>query len=876
MLYLLGLALLAAAAMGDEPGLVAHFPLDEGQGTTVRDVSAGGLEAELHGATWVKHGKGTILSFDGEDDYVRCAPAPALDQRGPMSVGAWVWPEEVPTTEVGIAGKQFSSYLLTYYTDRKAWWYIGAGANHATAQVLPGTWSHLLGTFDGKKLRLYVNGELADEKDSQFGATPPGGSFFIGCVIGDPTADDPAYTKSGYFKGYIAEVRVYARALSAEEIRAQYAGEVAQRFAPVVEECHPFSEGVRLSGDEVSVRVGTSGAVQISRGRGFCIAESAFSYPGEKLGWHRLAAGGPEGESGWHAEVTKADDRTVRVTARGARYALERVVTLRGERVQIEDTLTNVGAQPVGVFVQHRLLAPSLLTNARLGTGSADPIVFASQPACDLGLVAEDDLSRAQFTPFVSANRAGYRLDHFALAPGAKHTLRWAVYALKPTGEAFEFINRVRRDWHSNHTVLGPASFFDASDTIINDPVRLKAYLTRRKLRVAMLSPWLDYDPGSMDRVMVREEYKAMMQRAAASIKAADPEVKCIGSIETDWVTIHPDRLPGGDRFPVDGPGGHGPTAISAELTRVIEQSDVPWKDSLKRDIEGRGIVELYSRGGKPQTALGVYPRPGNYQAQFLMDQAKFICEEAGLDGFYIDEFSLFWVKSHDRWDGWTVDLNRHTGEILRQYTDASVAGIDFRRGLCEYALSRKGVMVANTFATTAAENALPVMRFAETWSSFDVRSLPMRGKPPFNANIASGQLGTPIGLGVLAPPQGVNSAELLMRGIILYLRHGVLYYHYFYGDLPETGEGSGEYGPINHMFPITPIRLFEGGIEGEERTITCVSGAYPWRHEQKPTVLVFGPDGREVKGDYSVQTTKAGWEVELRLKDWAEIAVIE
>jgi hypothetical protein len=143
-------------------------------------------------------------------------------------------------------------------------------------------------------------------------------------------------------------------------------------------------------------------------------------------------------------------------------------------------------------------------------------------------------------------------------------------------------------------------------------------------------------------------------------------------------------------------------------------------------------------------------------------------------------------------------------------------------------------------------------------------------------ADLAKGQLGTPIGLGVLQPQGKIASAELLMRGLILYLRHGMVYYHYFYGDVPETGEGSGEYGPINHMFPLTPVRLFEGGIEGKERTITCVSGTYTWPHPTKPTVLLFGPDGREKRADFTLNETRAGWSVNLRLTDWTDVGVVE
>ena len=67
------------------------------------------------------------------------------------------------------------------------------------------------------------------------------------------------------------------------------------------------------------------------------------------------------------------------------------------------------------------------------------------------------------------------------------------------------------------------------------------------------------------------------------------------------------------------------------------------------------------------------------------------------------------------------------------------------------------------------------------------------------------------------------NYAKGFMKGIITLLRNGLLYYHYD-PDIPETGEGSGQYGPINHMFPITPLELGEGFIIGKERIVAARS----------------------------------------------------
>jgi hypothetical protein len=77
-------------------------------------------------------------------------------------------------------------------------------------------------------------------------------------------------------------------------------------------------------------------------------------------------------------------------------------------------------------------------------------------------------------------------------------------------------------------------------------------------------------------------------------------------------------------------------------------------------------------------------------------------------------------------------------------------------------------------------------------------------------------------------------------------------------------------------MFPITPVEINEGWVEGKERTITCVSRDFRWRHKSKPTVRLFDITGREKKHGFALVPDGNGWLVQVRLKDWAEIAVIE
>jgi len=90
---------------------------------------------------------------------------------------------------------------------------------------------------------------------------------------------------------------------------------------------------------------------------------------------------------------------------------------------------------------------------------------------------------------------------------------------------------------------------------------------------------------------------------------------------------------------------------------------------------------------------------------------------------------------------------------------------------------------------------------------------------------------------------------------------------------------GSVGYGPINPMFPRTPIELHEGWILGKERMIVPRSiENVVWEKAGRPVVHLFDVNGREVKGRNFARITKQGgkWSVTLKLNDWDEIAVVE
>jgi hypothetical protein len=868
-----------SAASQPERGLVLHYPMDEGSGGRLADASGQGQAGIIHEAKWVRLPRGYALEFDGQKSYVDCGSARQLDIRGQITVMAWVCPAQIQVApEPGIVGKQFSSFLLSYYRNHSVYWYINEGGNNVSAAAQPAVWSQVAGTFDGTTLALYVDGELACKNLSKHGLINGGGNFCIGAVFARAPAPGPERPLEAGFKGLIDEVKVYSRALAPAEIRAEFRKDGGQRnsiFAVAYPRIQPEAT---IKVGELAVGADLNGTIQITSGKSACVLESEFSYPGLRMGSNALSAAATQCESSWQPHLRRLDRSTLQIEAHGHYYSLKRTVRLSHERIELEDTLRNLTNAPVGVLIGHHLVTPDNLAKTRVMVTADSPFVFFSLAGGDFGLVAEDDVGRLQFEASAAVNHVQVRHSSFALDAGKSYTFRYALYPLTPTGDVYAFINRVRRDWRSNFTIEGPFTFFDSSDPRLEEPGALAKYVQRRKLKLVALSPWLDYDPGLLDHVLARDEYKARMQKAAGAFHQIDPAIKVLGCIETDWVALFPEKIKGGDLLEKGAP---------EQVTRIIEDSDLPWKDSLKRQRDGSVRLEHYVRGGKPQLSVAVYPAAGNAQEKFLLDQERFLIEETGLDGVYIDEFNQAWtrnVRSYSGWDGVSVEINPKTGEIARKYVSCSLAGIPSRLAIINYVLSRGKTLVANTWATSAREQALPALRFWEMQDYVRAPGLRAGVKPPLVGQMIEGLFGSPIGLGITAVADktrpapaagGASLSEGLMLGLISYLRHGLLYYHYTYPDLPESGPGGGEYGPVNQMFPFTPVALHEGWLEGRERILTCLSGEYTWQHSTRPVVRLFGLDGREKPNRARLQRNGSHWRITLPMENWAEIAVI-
>jgi glucose/arabinose dehydrogenase len=198
--------------------VVAAYAFGEGTGTILRDTSGNGNDGTILNATWTTAGRyGSALVFNGSTAWVTVADAASLDLTTGMTLEAWVRPSVTMSTswrsiilKERSGGLCYSLYANTTAATPGTYINVGGADQNVqgTSAIPTNAWTHLAATYDGTTLRLYVNGALVRSATVAGALVTSGGVLRIGgnAVWGER------------FNGYIDEVRLYNRALSAGEI----------------------------------------------------------------------------------------------------------------------------------------------------------------------------------------------------------------------------------------------------------------------------------------------------------------------------------------------------------------------------------------------------------------------------------------------------------------------------------------------------------------------------------------------------------------------------------------------------------------------------------------------------------------------------------
>ncbi|WP_439344205.1 LamG domain-containing protein [Vacuolonema iberomarrocanum] len=155
------------------------------------------------------------LQFDGEDDIAIAAQGylPAFTSTtGGFSVSSWVYPTEFTTygRVVERSDNTLSDRFLFVIDHEERGIRLSLNGSYAIGVGLPlNEWSHVVGTYDGTYIRVYINGELKAETLYQGGIDLTTSELWIG----------NNRENSRPFAGSLKDIQLWQRALTDGEIQ---------------------------------------------------------------------------------------------------------------------------------------------------------------------------------------------------------------------------------------------------------------------------------------------------------------------------------------------------------------------------------------------------------------------------------------------------------------------------------------------------------------------------------------------------------------------------------------------------------------------------------------------------------------------------------
>ncbi len=208
----------------EAPRFQMHF--DEALGATqFADNSGNGNDGACSGDTCPSAGLkgriGSAVEFDGYDDVVTVPDDPDLDLNE-FTVGAWVMPTAFHDYLKMVVNKGNPSkgynYQLSLYDDKVSYKLqadncVTTYGDWSEGSLIQNTWNHVMMSFDGYELKLYLNGSFDGSVElPSYNQNEPL------CHNNQPIRIGRAQNWSG-FGGRIDEVTIYDHALTAREVR---------------------------------------------------------------------------------------------------------------------------------------------------------------------------------------------------------------------------------------------------------------------------------------------------------------------------------------------------------------------------------------------------------------------------------------------------------------------------------------------------------------------------------------------------------------------------------------------------------------------------------------------------------------------------------
>jgi hypothetical protein len=253
---------LYSTSLINDANLVSYWRLD-GNSRDSKGSNHGTDTAMSYSSAAGRFGQGAI--FNGSSSLISCGNAGIPTGSSARTLCGWFyriadtgWSMNIIVGWGAAASGTYS--ILACYNSKAYFWDYGSDVG-GTTTIQNNTWNHFAATYDGTTERIYLNGILEGTKTVAINTTAT--SLFLGKVSTDAAVN-----------GYIEDVAVFSRALSATEIFAIYSAGLSTPFRPLDSVLSMRSDGALVSywkldgnaNDSKGTKNGTANAVSYISG----------------------------------------------------------------------------------------------------------------------------------------------------------------------------------------------------------------------------------------------------------------------------------------------------------------------------------------------------------------------------------------------------------------------------------------------------------------------------------------------------------------------------------------------------------------------------------------------------------------------------------
>lgn len=196
-----------------DSGLAGYWKLDDGSGTSATDSSTNGNNGTVPNS-WTTGQIGGAVSFDGTTVMTVAAGTGVIDAKQDVTLSAWVYPRTVGSYKgwfyKGVSGcdEGTAKYMFENNISGHLTLWMGGSALGSTTTLATNQWQHIVATNNASGSAIYVNGVLVKS-----GAALPAPAS---------SSEDWTFNKCNRIDANMDEIRIYNRALSADEISQLY------------------------------------------------------------------------------------------------------------------------------------------------------------------------------------------------------------------------------------------------------------------------------------------------------------------------------------------------------------------------------------------------------------------------------------------------------------------------------------------------------------------------------------------------------------------------------------------------------------------------------------------------------------------------------